>query len=232
MSIERFIPGSGFNADTVRQHMARYEFAAAHAKGKCLLDIACGAGYGSSMLKKAGAQRVYGLDLSEEAVSYAREHYASQDLTFMVGDAEDLSCPEKVDVVVSFETIEHLNYPDHFLAGAVRCLSDSGLAIISTPIRRKGSLEDKPLNPHHLREWNKAEFTDMLGEYFRDVTLFGQYSYEKRWYPYSRRIRMLLTRALTPALYEDISAFPVRAQDPSKPRSRFVMDFGVAVCRK
>ena len=230
--MERFIPGSGTNAETVRQHMARYEFAAAYVKGKCLLDVACGAGYGSSILKEAGAQRVYGVDVSEEAISYARAHYASPDLTFIAGNAEDLRCPEKVDVVVSFETIEHLGQPDRFFAGVVRCLSDPGLAIISTPIRRKGSLEDRPANPYHLREWNQAEFTDMLGKYFREVTLFGQYNYETRWYPYSRRIRMILSKALAPAAYDDLVAFHVRAQAPSKPRARFAMEFGVAVCLK
>ena len=75
---ERFIVGQAVG-DIVIEHMQRYRMAAKLAEGRDVLDVACGEGYGSSIL--AGmAQRVTGVDISPQAVAYAREHYAQENL--------------------------------------------------------------------------------------------------------------------------------------------------------
>ncbi len=67
---ERFVPGvdSGI---LEAEHVQRYIFAGEYAKGKSVLDIACGTGYGSSILNKAGATIVTGVDISNEAIEFA-----------------------------------------------------------------------------------------------------------------------------------------------------------------
>lgn len=53
--MERLVPETETRAHVIREHVARYDFAARYVKGKNVLDVACGSGYGAAMLKKAGA---------------------------------------------------------------------------------------------------------------------------------------------------------------------------------
>ena len=43
-------PHSSDDQNTLRIHMERYEFAAQHLSGACVLDMACGCGYGTALL--------------------------------------------------------------------------------------------------------------------------------------------------------------------------------------
>jgi SAM-dependent methyltransferase len=100
-----------------RDHVARYEFVAARLpKGSRVLDLACGIGYGSQLLAKAG-HRVIGVDASEEAIAYAEEYYNHPNVSYECVAAEDLhaDCVGTFDAVVSFETLEHLAEPGWFL---------------------------------------------------------------------------------------------------------------------
>jgi SAM-dependent methyltransferase len=98
----------------------------------------------------------------------------------MLGDASRLDGIEDrtIDVVVSFETIEHLAHPGRFLAGLRRVLVPGGTLILSTPNRDVrdpgGNLNSTPANPFHLREWATSEFTQLLGGFFRVERVFGQ----------------------------------------------------------
>ena len=105
--IERIIPDSVCE-HLYMEHIARYEFARNFVRDMVVADIACWAGYGSyDLLINGGAKRVVGVDISEEAIDYAKEHYKADCLEFVVGDATNLSLSkEEFDTVVSFETIE------------------------------------------------------------------------------------------------------------------------------
>jgi ubiquinone/menaquinone biosynthesis C-methylase UbiE len=160
------------------QHLARYDFAADYVRGKSVLDVASGTGYGSRLLAEAGAARVAGLDISSEAVCYATEHYRAGNLSFRVGDAEHIEVDSgTVDVVVSFETIEHLARPEQYLAEVSRVMTRDGLFLVSTPNRRFASpwrpLKE-PVNPFHVQEWLPEEFYSLLGSRFRQVGQLGQ----------------------------------------------------------
>src|SRR4029453_6994984 len=99
-----------------------------------VLDAACGVGYGSYILANSGAHWVTGIDVSEDAISYAKKHYAQSNVTFKKCDAEQLSLLGEVfDIVISFETIEHLNQPRKFIQEVHRSLKRGGLFICSTP---------------------------------------------------------------------------------------------------
>jgi ubiquinone/menaquinone biosynthesis C-methylase UbiE len=160
------------------QHLARYEFAAEYVKGKRVLDVACGTGYGSRRLAEAGADSVIGLDISSEAVCYATEHYRAGNLSFRVGDAEHIEVDNAtVDVVVSFETIEHLSRPEQYLAEVSRVMTAEGLFLVSTPNRRLTSPWrplKRPVSPFHVQEWLPEEFYAMLCSRFRHVEKLGQ----------------------------------------------------------
>src|SRR5690348_55654 len=114
---ERMIPESS-DEFTFWEHAYRYAFASRFVAGKRVLDIACGEGYGGAALLRAGAVHVIGVDVSEEVCLHARSKY---DLDARQGSAEQIPLADSsVDLVVSFETIEHISNPDRFLDECVR----------------------------------------------------------------------------------------------------------------
>jgi ubiquinone/menaquinone biosynthesis C-methylase UbiE len=158
-----------------QEHIHRYAFASRFTKDKTVLDIACGTGYGSSYLKEKGAKTVVGGDISSECLEFARKNYNAQGLNFVWLDAVNLPFPdEHFDVVVSFETIEHIRDYRKFLAECKRVLKKDGLLICSTPNKDIFSPYKQVSIPAHVREFRVGEFRDSLAEFFREVTLFGQ----------------------------------------------------------
>jgi SAM-dependent methyltransferase len=168
---ERMVPESS-GSPTFWEHVYRYAFASQFVKGKRILDIACGEGYGAAALKKAGAAHVIGVDISESACSHARNKYG---LDVRRGTAEQIPLPDKsVDLVVSFETIEHISDPNRFLDECVRVLAPEGRVIISTPNKGIYSWPAGAQNPHHCSEMTEQEFAFALQSRFRDNCFYTQ----------------------------------------------------------
>src|SRR5690349_799341 len=125
---ERMVPE---NSDlfTFWEHVYRYAFASRFVSGKRVLDIACGEGYGAAALQKAGAAQVIGVDISEAVCLHARNKYG---IDARPGTAEQIPLLDRsIDVIVSFETIEHVPDPHRFLDECVRILVPGGRLIIS-----------------------------------------------------------------------------------------------------
>lgn len=162
-------------------HMSRYEFASKYIIGKKVLDIACGVGYGSNYLANNGAKLVVGGDISQDAIKYAKTHYygnGKSNLNFIRIDCETLPYfSNTFEVIVSFETLEHLRRPTEFLSECKRVLVENGgMFICSTP--NKGAQffpPRKPFNPTHVKEFTVKEFSDMMNGFFSDVSIYGQY---------------------------------------------------------
>lgn len=229
---ERLVPSDCRDEEILNQHLARYSFASAFVKGKRVLDIACGSGYGSAMLSEAGrANMVVGMDLSEDAVRYAKRHYPKANLEFVVGNAEEISELGNFDVVTSFETIEHLHRPEKFVHSVVHVLSSDGMFFVSTPIREGGSITDRPRNPFHDREWTLEEFREMLHVHFSEVTIFGQYNFEKTWFPYGRTMKRAIARLIMPKKFHELDLYDVRERPPMILGFSFVAIYAVALCR-
>src|SRR6267143_2879151 len=118
---ERVVP-RGTPANILKEHEQRYNFAAQFVRGKIVLDIACGSGMGSEFLLRSGATKVIGVDISRESLDFASAQYPNID--FLWGDASShIPLPDGVvDVVVSFETIEHFRDQTTFLQQCRRVL--------------------------------------------------------------------------------------------------------------
>jgi len=160
-----------------QMNIGRYHFASQFVVGKSILDVACGAGYGSSYLARKGARWVIGSDVSPEAVSYAVRYYKDEKTEFVCADATRLPfINNSFDCVVSFETIEHIKEYERFLSECRRVLKKEGVFICSTPNRGLSSpILKKPLYQYHVKEFYLAEFHHLLNTYFRQVQVFGQY---------------------------------------------------------
>ncbi|WIX33794.1 glycoside hydrolase family 99-like domain-containing protein [Salinicola sp. JS01] len=169
---ERFLPE--FDGGIVAEHQHRYRLAQRLVEGKDVLDIACGEGYGAHLLAERAA-RVTGVDIDTDTVAHARAAYPADNLEFLAGDCAEIPLADaSVDVVVSFETIEHHDRHREMLAEIRRVLRPGGLLIISSPDHHEYSVARDFDNPYHVRELSRDEFDGLLGEYFAHHALFGQ----------------------------------------------------------
>jgi len=185
VACERLTLG-GQDLVTEQEHLARYRFAAQFADGCRIADIACGTGYGAQMLAEAGAPCVHGMDLAEDAVEICLESYTNPRVTYSVANAEDLfSIPnDSFDMIVSFETIEHLPHVEAYLLEMVRILRPGGRFLVSTPDRRLSSVlygfTGRPANPFHVREYDEKELLEVLSAHFEIEAKYGQ-RFVRRW---------------------------------------------------
>jgi 2-polyprenyl-3-methyl-5-hydroxy-6-metoxy-1,4-benzoquinol methylase len=133
-------------------HQRRYETAARYAKNKRVLDIACGVGYGSKMLQAAGATSVVGVDLCPETLVYARENHQAPGLQYICANAETFDWSEPFDLIVSFETLEHLPHPDLFIERMSQLLAPGGYFLLSVPLG-----ETRHLDAYHLHAFSEKD---------------------------------------------------------------------------
>ncbi|MGA2117410.1 MAG: methyltransferase domain-containing protein [Bryobacteraceae bacterium] len=170
---ERVIPGQ-VDADLLNEHLARYTFAARLARGKRVLDLGCGAGYGTAELARYALSAV-GADIAPEAVDFARANYRDSNLHFEQASCTALPHPAAgFDLVVAFEVIEHLADWRELLSEARRLLAPSGQFIVSTPnkLYYTESRGREGANPFHVHEFEFDEFRAELEAVFPHVTLF------------------------------------------------------------
>jgi len=167
---ERFVPEGWQGRLIAIEHESRYRWAEGLAGGRDVLDVACGVGYGSSVLARAGARRVLGVDVSPAAVDEARER-AGDLADFVVGDLHNLPCEDRsFDLVTCFETIEHVADPGRAVDELRRVLRSDGLLLLSSPNRDVYI----PGNPFHVHEYTPGELEDALSARFAHVRLYRQ----------------------------------------------------------
>ncbi len=169
---ERFVPGEMHGQLVEAEHMARYWWATNFCAGRRVLDAGCGVGYGAELLRQAGASEVVAVDISE-AVIQAAQQVVSDGVVCEVADIHRLPYPnDSFDMVVCFETIEHVDEQGEALDELARVLCPDGLLLISSPNRK----HYVPGNPHHRHEYTPAEFDRELKARFEAVSLVQQHS--------------------------------------------------------
>lgn len=162
-----------FNETSI-EHLHRYAIAASRVSNKKVLDIACGEGYGSNILARY-ASHVTGVDSNAAVISQASKKYNQKNLTFLTGTAEQIPvADQQFDIVVSFETLEHLAAQEKMMAEIKRVLVPGGVLIISTPDKKNYSDKRNHINPFHVKELYRGEFTALLTAYFKEVQLLNQ----------------------------------------------------------
>ncbi len=174
---ERYVSGllgDISSGDIQSEHYHRYLLALGHCAGKDVLDVASGEGYGSFCLGQVAAS-VIGVDANAAAVEFANANYLSERVSFKQGRAQKLPIADaSIDVVVSFETLEHFAEHDEFAAEVLRVLRPDGLLIISSPNRTVYTEEANYHNEFHVRELDCDEFLAFLKASFGNVTLLAQ----------------------------------------------------------
>ena len=152
-----------YSATEAAIHLARYELAIPYCKGKRVLDVACGEGYGAYVLKQHGASAVHAVDNSPQAIANAQKLFASSGVQFHLHDAENvdsLFAGETFDLIMSLETIEHLRDPKRFLSALKKVTSDQTITIISCPNDHWYYAEAQS-SPFHLAKYTYEEFREL-----------------------------------------------------------------------
>jgi len=169
---ERFMPEVA--GQIAFEHLHRYHYAARFCAGKQVLDVACGEGYGSQILSGVAAS-VIGVDIAAETVEHARGRYGSDRLRFVEASAALLPLEDaSVDVVVSFETIEHHDQHEEMLSEIRRVLRPGGLLVMSSPNKQYYTIEPGYSNPYHVKELFREELVALVGRYFRHHAVYSQ----------------------------------------------------------
>lgn len=173
---ERFVPHK-MNLDSEIEHYHRYSILKNVVRNKIVLDAACGTGYGSDFLANT-AERVYAIDINSEAINYAKDNYTKKNLNFKQGNINKLDFPnDYFDVVVSYETIEHVDgkTQECFLKEIKRVLKDDGILIMSTPNKKKFTDERGVVTEFHIKEFYEQEYIDFISNQFKYQKMYNQY---------------------------------------------------------
>lgn len=159
---------SDFPDENFVNHLKVYRFAAQFCRDKQVLDVGCGTGYGSSFLS-ASAASVIGIDLSRQAIRYARTHYRNSNLQFLRMNAESLKFAEQeFDLAISTENFEHLRDQRANLREMARVLKSDGMLLLATP-NQEMFVGDH--NPYHTHEFSYEEFLGIVQEYFDECLI-------------------------------------------------------------
>lgn len=145
----------------------RYRFCNRYVRDMHVADVPCGTGWGTSMLK--GYAHVHGIDISDEAVSFANHRFAIPDKRiFSQGSMDALPFTDSSkNVVICLEGFEHVSQEigKGFLLEAKRVLEPDGLLIMTCPVL---NTEYKHTgNPYHIYEYPEEELIGLLNDHFR-----------------------------------------------------------------
>ena len=169
---ERFVPGT-WSALSAWEHLPRYLLSKKLAKGQRVLDFGCGSGYGSAMLASV-ASKVVGLDISPDALKWARNNHKHPNLIFTLPDELPALDGQPFDLVTCFEVIEHLTQNDQeiLIERLAGYLAPHGQLLVSTPNPLVTAKYGE--NPYHLHELELDAFKELLGRYFGNVEILNQ----------------------------------------------------------
>ncbi|MEN5207737.1 class I SAM-dependent methyltransferase [Stenotrophomonas terrae] len=148
-------------------HAASYGFVEKLCSEKKVLDLGCGSGYGAMRLSKT-ANEVHGVDVAEDAISYAKERFKNANLHFRkIDPSKQLPfATASFDVVLSFQVIEHVSDEDGYLREARRLLKPGGTLVVITPDRKNRLLPgQKPWNRWHLREYDMSTLVKLINRH-------------------------------------------------------------------
>lgn len=215
---ERFVPGKSPKR-LEAEHLERYEFASRFVSSQAVMDIACGSGYGSGKLADAGAAFVDGVDIAADAIEYAEAHFAKPGVAFSIGDIANFMSDKRYDVVVCFETIEHVADYKSALSNLYQSLKPGGTLIISSPNRlitspRAKTLHDRPANRFHTQEFTLEEFILELRTHQFIVSGSAVYGQRSRLYVKNRYVAALYRKLLQPDLKASPVVMPVNGLAP------------------
>lgn len=171
---ERLIPRENEPWE-LADHLSRYIFVQNFLnRGERILEVGCGVGYGLRKLSNAVPTTSIGIDVSREAVLFAKKSGSFQNcLEFAVMDGSNLGFRDNTfDAVFSLEVVEHVMDYQKFIQESSRVLKLGGTYVISTPNRNYSRRFIQC--PFHTREFTRDELLLILNILFKEVQIYGK----------------------------------------------------------
>jgi 2-polyprenyl-3-methyl-5-hydroxy-6-metoxy-1,4-benzoquinol methylase len=175
------------------EHLARYLFAAGWAPRRRVVDLCCGWGYGTNLLKAAGAEAARGVDIDAAAIDEATRRYGDNGVSFEQADVTEPLDLSDTTLRVCFEGLEHVPRVDDLLENMATPSAEGAIVIVSTP-NGAGALSGG--NPHHVHEYSLREFRELVSRYFLRPKFYFQWRFPDP-HDYERSARSI-ARALVP----------------------------------
>ena len=161
------------------------------ARHRRLLEIGCAHGFFLNLARPAFSS-VTGVDISADALQYAREHFgldvrqSDRDMTLPAGT---------VDVVCLWDTIEHLRHPDrciesiarHTEPGAIVALTTGDIGSLNARLRGAEWRLIHP--PTHIHYFTRVSITRLLDRFGFDIVRYEHCGF-------SRSIGAMITAVL------------------------------------
>ena len=219
----------------INDHIERYGFAQQYAKDKIVLDIACGEGYGSEMIKNGGAKQVYGSDNDPKIIEYASSKYSG--INFEVMDAAKTSYTDNIfDLIISFETWHHLDNYNAFIPEMHRILKLGGKLIVSVPNEKIIYLNPffhGYLTKYYRVNFNVKKIKKMFNGFFEIEEIYGQRFVKRAYVNFFSKLILSVLSLINKNLKERISiAFKLadgaRVKRMKKDNARYI----IFVCKK
>jgi 2-polyprenyl-3-methyl-5-hydroxy-6-metoxy-1,4-benzoquinol methylase len=139
-----------------RRHIERYAMVRQWCYGN-VLDFACGCGYGANLISKnPDVNRIFGVDNDPSAIEWANDNFINEKSEFLCQDIESFS--EKVDVLISLETIEHIK--DTSVIPKLADRLEIPRLFISFP-----SKKTTHYNKYHFYDFNTQQIRDLFPNY-------------------------------------------------------------------
>ena len=160
------------------EHLFRYQWAEQHIRAPMkVLDLACGTGFGSALVARAVGVSVIGGDVDPPSLAAAAAEFGTESGPhFAAMDGTRLPLPDRsLDLVLSFETVEHIEQYQEFVGELARILKKGGTLLLSTPNRLVSSSDGVIHNPFHTQEFDMAELGRVLSGHFSEVSVMGQH---------------------------------------------------------
>jgi SAM-dependent methyltransferase len=170
---ERTVPGVPEENYWFRRHEVAYEFLLPFVRGRRVLEVGCGEGYGTALLATQAAS-IMGVDYDALTIAHAAATYPIAE--FVRANLAALPVADRsVDVVATLQVIEHVWNHGEFVRECLRVLRPGGLLLVTTPNRLTFSPgRDKPVNLFHTKEFTAAELSALLTQHgFEVVTVYG-----------------------------------------------------------
>lgn len=140
----------------IRRHIERYALVRQYLFGN-VLDAACGVGYGSYLLaKNPDVISIHGVDCDAESINFANTNFANNKITFEHNKIENVT--GKYDMLVSLETIEHLEEPMVLSELVNRC--EIKEIIVSFPTKKTTHY-----NKYHIWDLSMSDVKYIFNEY-------------------------------------------------------------------
>lgn len=164
------LSGQMISQEQLTRMLNRYQWASTYVHGKDVLELACGAGQGLSLLSSK-AKSVTASDIDPSIVDEAIRNNAYTDVGIHNFSADNIPFSDaSFDVVLLFESIYYLPNIQTAISEISRVLRSDGVVLIATA---NPDLFDFVKSPNSVRYYGKAELSDLLTAAFPHLEFFG-----------------------------------------------------------